>query len=158
SDKHILLYFSHMNGGQYLLGDYNGETHKFRPYDHGRFNHGQVMPAGIHAPSAADDGKGGVINIFNTNETARDGAWKKLEWSRIMTLPQRLTLGDDKRLRIEPVETIATLRGEHRQIGETVIPANREVVLDTVQGNALELSVEIDPKESHWVQLNVLRS
>lgn len=64
-DKHILLFFSHQNGGQYLLGDYDEKSHKFRPYDHGRFNHGRVAPGGVHAPSAAADGKGGVINILN---------------------------------------------------------------------------------------------
>lgn len=30
-DRHILLFFSHMTGGQYFLGDYDEKTHKFRP-------------------------------------------------------------------------------------------------------------------------------
>jgi len=150
-DKNILLYFSHINGGQYLLGDYNEQTNKFRPYDHGRFNHGQVVPGGIHAPSGSEDGVGGVISIFNINEG-------KKEWDRIMSLPQQLTLGEDKRLRMEPVEALATLRGGHQQVGETIIPTDRELVLPAIKGNAMELSAEIDTRESHWVQLNVLRS
>ena len=150
-DKHILLFFSHSNGGQYFLGDY--VDHKFRPYTHGRFNHGRVAPGGVHAPSAASDGKGGVINILNIND-----ARYSEHWDQIMSVPQRLSLGQDKLLRIEPVEALASLRGDHQQIGRTVLPANREIVLGQIRGKAMELSVEIDPKEARWVQLNVLRS
>jgi beta-fructofuranosidase len=150
-DKHILLFFSHSNGGQYFLGDY--AKHKFKPYEHGRFNHGRVAPGGVHAPSAASDGKGGVINILNINDAKQSD-----EWDQIMSVPQRLTLGPDKLLRIEPVEALASLRGEHRRVGRTVLPANEEIVLDQIEGNTVELAVEIDPKLSRWVQLNVLRS
>lgn len=152
-DKHILLFFSHQNGGQYLLGDYDGKSHKFRPYDHGRFNHGRVAPGGVHAPSAAADGKGGVINILNIND-----ARLSTEWDQIMSLPQRLTLGADKRLRIEPIEAVASLRGAHRHVGETRLPANEEIVLPSIEGNAMELNLEIDPGEARSVQINVLRS
>jgi beta-fructofuranosidase len=150
-DKHILLFFSHTNGGQYYLGDY--ANHKFSPYAHGRFNHGRVAPGGVHAPSAASDGEGGVINILNIND-----ARYSEHWDQIMSVPQRLTLGHDKLLRIEPVESLASLRREHQQIGPAVLPANREIVLDQIRGSTMELSVELDPKEARWVRLNVLRS
>jgi beta-fructofuranosidase len=152
-DKHILLFFSHNNGGQYFLGDYDQSIHKFRPYDHGRFNRGRVAPGGVHAPSAASDGQGGVINIFNINDGRQTD-----DWDQIMSLAQRLTLAEDKTLRIEPVEAITTLRGKHQNVGETIIPANEEIVFEAIQGNMMELNVEIDPKLSRWVQLNVLRS
>ncbi len=154
-DKHILLFFSHANGGQYYLGDYDTQAHRFKPYAHGRFNHGRVAPGGVHAPSAAADGKGGVINILNLNDAKYDP-----EWDQIMSLPQHLTLGADKRLRIAPVATLETLRDKdnHWQVEDMTLPANKEVVLKQVQGNAMELNVEIDPRESRWVRLNVLRS
>jgi beta-fructofuranosidase len=152
-DKHILLFFSHQNGGQYLLGDYDESTHKFRPYDHGRFNHGRVAPGGVHAPTAAADGRGGVINILNINE-ARDSP----EWGQIMSLPQLITLGVDKRVRIEPIDAVTSLRGAHRHLGETRLPANKEIVLQGIEGNTLELSLEIDPGKARSVQINVLRS
>ena len=152
-DKYILLCFSHRRGGQYLLGDYDHQSLQFTPYEHGRFNHGDVAPGGVHAPSAVADGKGGVVNIFNIN----DGGWRE-GWDQVMSLVQRLTLGSDKRLRIEPFETIAALREDHKQIGETIIPANKDLVLDAIKGDTMELEIEIDPQESRWVQLNVLRS
>lgn len=152
-NKHLLLSFSHTTGGQYLLGDYNQQRHRFKPYAMGRFNHGTVSPGGVHAPSAAADGKGGVINILNINDGRHSD-----DWDQIMSLPQHLTLRPDSQLRIEPVDAVASLRAEHQHIGETVLPANKEIVLDSIQGNTLELEVEIDPRLSRWVQLNVLRS
>ena len=152
-DKHLLASFSHSRGGQYLLGDYNSQSHKFRPYAQGKFNHGGVSPAGVHAPSVAADGKGGVINILNIN----DGESSK-EWDQIMSLAQQLTLGPDSLLQIAPVEAVESLRRDHQHIGETILPANKDLVLEAIKGNTMELSAEIDPKMSRWVQLNILRS
>ena len=81
-----------------------------------------------------------MINILNIND-----ARYSPEWDHIMSLPQRLTLGADKRIRIEPVEAVASLRGAHRHISETRLPANKEIVLREIQGNAMELNLEIDP-------------
>ena len=152
-NKHLLLSFSHTAGGQYLLGDYDKQSHKFKPYASGRFNHGTVSPGGVHAPSAAADGKGGVININNIND-----AKPSSDWDQIMSLPQQLTLNRYSQLRIDPVAAVAALRGRHLQVGETLLPANQEIVLDAIEGNTMELQVEIDPQMSRWVQLNVLRS
>ena len=119
-NKHLLLSFSHTLGGQYLLGDYDPRKHKLKPYAHGRFNHGRVSPGGVHAPSSAADGKGGVININNINDGRHSD-----DWDQIMSLPQRLSLEMDSQLRIEPVESVASLRTGHRHVGETRLPANR---------------------------------
>lgn len=152
-NKHLFLSFSHTFGGQYLLGDYNQQSHKFKPCAHGRFNHGFVSPGGVHAPSAAADGKGGVINILNINDGRHSD-----DWDQIMSLAQRLILRPDSQLRIEPVDAVASQRAEHQHVGETVIPANKEIVLDAIKGDTLELEAEIDPQLARWVQLNVLRS
>ena len=50
------------------------------------------------------------------------------------------------------------MRGSHERIENMDLPANREVVLDTVAGSALEIIAEIDPRESPLVELNLLRS
>ena len=152
-DKHILLFFSHSNGGQYFLGDYDEKKHKFKPYDHGRFNHGRVAPGGVHAPSAASGKNGSVINIMNINDGKQSD-----EWDQIMSLPQQLTLDKSKALHISPIEATKILRKKHAYIEEITLPANKEVVLESIKGNTIELFAEIDPKLSRWVQLNVLRS
>ncbi len=151
--RHLFLSFSHTFGGQYLLGDYNPGTHRFKPTAKGRFNHGRVSPGGVHAPSAAADGQGGVIHLLNINDGRHDDAW-----DQILSLPQQLTLGPDGQLRIAPVAAMASLRRGHQTVTETRLPANREIVLKGIRGNAMELALEIDPREARTVQINVLRS
>ncbi len=114
-DRHILLFFSHMSGGQALLGDYDTDRDKFVVTNHFDFNFGAAWPAGVHAPSATPDGDS-VIVIFNMNAAKPpDG------WDQIMTLPRRLSLlgsaGLDRdALRIEPAGDIESLRGEHQHV------------------------------------------
>ena len=151
-DRHILLFFSHMSGGQYLLGDYDADRDKFVATHGAKFNFGAATPSGVHAPSATPDGQGGLIAIFNMNpgKPTRD-------WNQLMTLPRRLTVdGDD--LSIEPVAALKSLRRNGRRLGPLDLPANREVVLDGVSGDALELAAEIDLQTAPMVELNVLRS
>jgi len=152
-DKYIMNFFSHMSGGQYLLGDYDKENDKFKVTSGGKFNHGAVSPAGVHAPSATPDGKGGVIVIFNMNPGKPTKGW-----NQIMTLPRRLTLLEDDVLGQEPAGDLSSLRYDEQNMSKTILPANEEVVLKDVKGNAMEISAEIDMKDSKLIELNVLRS
>ena len=157
-DRHILLFYSHMSGGQALLGDYDTERDKFVVTSHHDFNFGASEPGGVHAPSATPDGKGGVNVIFNINPA------KPTEgWNQIMTLPRRLTLqGTDKigrdTLLVEPAGDVELLRREHRQITDMTLPANQEIVLGSIRGNAIELMAEIEANDAPLFELNVLRS
>ena len=152
-DRYIMPFFSHMSGGQYLLGDYDKGSDKFMASSHGKFNWGAVGPAGVHAPSATPDGKGGVILILNMNQGKPTG-----EWNHIMTLPRRLTLVGKDEVHQEPAGDIESLRYSKQSVGVTRLPANKEVVLKNIKGNAMEISAEIDPKTAQVIELNVLRS
>ena len=151
-DRHMLLFFSHMSGGQYLLGDYDTDRDKFIVTHGAKFNFGPYGPSGVHAPSAAPDGEGGLVVIFNMNPGKPTAGW-----NQIMTLPRRLTVEGDEVL-MEPTGYIDSRRGDHVHIGPTAMPANEEQVLDTVRGNAVEIAAEIDPGDAPMVELNVLRS
>lgn len=152
-NKYILPFFSHYSGGQYLLGDYDIERDKFMATSHGKFNFGAWNPGGIHAPSAAPDGEGGVIVIFNMNEA------KPTEgWNRIMSLARQLTLLEDGTLGIEPAGNVESLRYDHQHIRAMTLPANQEIVLENVQGNTMEIIAKIDPMDAPMIELNVLRS
>jgi beta-fructofuranosidase len=152
-EQYILNFFSHMSGGQYLLGDYDKQRDKFVVTSGGKYNHGSVGPSGVHAPSAAPDGKGGLIIIFNMNPgRPAEG------WNQIMTLPRRLTLISRDVLGQEPAGDLTSLRYDAKHAGPMKLPANQEIVLKSIQGNAMELFVEIDPKNAQMVELNVLRS
>lgn len=154
-DRYILLFFSHYSGGQYLIGDYDKERNKFVPTSHGFLNHGPVRPGGVHAPSAAPDGNGGIINIFNINAPRMNPSEG---WNQIMSSPMRLTLEDTDELGIEPAGDFESLRFNHQSIESMTIPANDEIVFDNIKGNAMELKLEIDPEDAQHVELNVLRS
>ncbi|MFL5742978.1 MAG: glycoside hydrolase family 32 protein [Flavisolibacter sp.] len=152
-NRYIMAFFSHMSGGQYLLGDYDKVNDKFVVTSNGKFNHGAVSPAGVHAPSATPDGKGGVIIIFNMNPgMSRQG------WNQIMTLPRQLNLLDKDQLGMEPAGDIESLRYDHQHQGPLSLPANKEVVLKNIQGNAMEILAEIDTSSASVIELDVLRS
>jgi beta-fructofuranosidase len=152
-NKHILLFFSHMSGGQYLLGNYDTKNDKFNATSHGKFNHGGVTPGGVHAPSAYPDGKGGVITIFNINQ-----AKNSIGWNRLMTLPIRLTLEGENQLNMEPAINSELLRYGHQHLDEFTVEANKEMVLDRIEGNSMEILVEADAKNSSSFEINILRS
>ena len=152
-DRHILIFASHMRGSQYLLGDYDRRHHRFEPFGHGRFNFGSLGPGGVHAPSATPDGEGGVYLIHNVN------AGKPTEgWNHTMSLVRRLSLCSDKTLGIEPIAALEKLRGDKTIVGTTPLPANREILMDGVRGNTMEIAVEIDPGGAREICIQVLRS
>ena len=152
-DKHMLLFFSHMSGGQYLVGDYDTDRQKLVVTDGGKFNMGPALPNGVHAPSATPDGRD-IVVIFNMNTGKRGVAG----WNQIMSLPRRLSLGEDGGLLQEPVEAVASCRRSRQGGGPLSLPANSEVVLEGLGGDALEIQASIAPSKAAMVELNVLRS
>ena len=152
-DRYIMNFFSHMSGGQYLLGDYDTQNDKFIVTAGGKFNFGPATPSGVHAPSATPDGKGGIIILFNMNPGKPTG-----EWNQIFTLPRRLTLVGKNEIGQEPAGNIVSLRGESKKVDAMKLPANKEIILKNIRGNSMEIDLEIDPKDAPVVELNVLRS
>ena len=152
-DRHILIHFSHMSGSKYLIGDYDTARDTFTATAGGAFTFGAPSPSGVHAPSTTPDGRGGLVAMFNIN-----AGKPTTGWNQIMSLPRRLTLADNDELNIEPAGDIESLRHDHQTVAPMPLPANREVVLEQIRGNAVELVMEIDPKNAAMVELNVLRS
>lgn len=152
-DRYIMAFFSHMSGGQYLLGDYDKKRDKFVVTNGSKFNFGPSTPDGVHAPSATPDGKGGVIILFNMNPGKPTG-----EWNQIFTLPRRLTLAGVNEIRQEPAGDVESLHGESQKVAPMKLSANKEIILKNIKGNAMEIDLEIDPKTAPVIELNVLRS
>ena len=152
-DKHMLLFFSHKRGGQYFVGNYDRESHRFAPDYHGRLNNGPLAIGSLHAPSATIDADGRFLAIFNVKESREPQGW-----SDIMTLPTHMSLRDDNSLIIRPVPELETLRGERVSAPDTELSAGEERVIDGISGNALEISLKIIPGSSHEMGLSVLRS
>lgn len=161
-DKHILLFFSHSSGGQYLLGDYDEDRQKFVVSYGEKFNFGPPGPGGVHAPSATPLGDGSVIVIFNMNPgKPTDG------WNQIMSLPRRLTLADSGNdVHMAPVGDIESMRGELTELKPFTLEANSDVVVrdledvgvDALRGNVYEMQLELQPSDASMVELKVLQS
>ncbi|MFW6270250.1 MAG: glycoside hydrolase family 32 protein [Bacillota bacterium] len=152
-DRYILLFFSHMSGGQALLGNYDKKRNKFIVTEHFNFNFGPATPGGIHAPSATPDGKNGINVIFNMNP-----AKPTKGWDQIMSLPRNLTLIDKHELGMKPAGDYKSLRYNHIKIKRQELPANQEILLDNVSGKSLEIKADINTQDAPMVELNVLRS
>lgn len=152
-DRHILLFFSHMSGGQALLGDYDTERDKFVATSHHKFNFGAAAPAGVHAPSAAPDGEGGVNVIFNMNPGKPTKGW-----NQVMSLARKLTLTGRDTIEVKPAGDIESLRGKHQAAGPICLPANREVVLEGIEGKVMEIAAEIELNDAAMLEMNVFRS
>ena len=75
-----------------------------------------------------------------------------------MSLPRRLTLMGNDQLAQTPAGDLASLRYDHQQVTAQVLPANREVVLAGIGGNAIEITAEIDLGQAQMVELNLLRA
>lgn len=155
--KHILLSFSHYSGGHYTLGTYDTERQKLIAYDGGGFNHGPTGRGGFHAPSASPDpNSDGVVAIFNMKRAsaAREGAG----FNEIMTLPRLLSLDEYDQLVEKPYGDYQSLRGAHQNISNMPLEANKEVVLPNIEGNVVELALEIDLQKCKTIEINVLQS
>lgn len=156
-DKHLLAFFSHRSGGQYFLGSYDQSKDTFNIEKHEKFNFGATSPSGLHAPTAFLDGKGGIITIFNMNQGRPTASTNG--WNQVMSLPRRLTLAENRRdVLIEPAGDLESLRTNHQRLAKIILPANKEIVIDEIKGNAMEIIVEIDTRKSQMLEMNVLRS
>jgi len=75
-----------------------------------------------------------------------------------MTIPVSLSLSDDDRLKIKPVDAVKTLRYGRKHIENLQLPANKEVILKQVRGNTMEIIAEIELQNTQMLELNILRS
>ena len=143
-DRYILNFFSHNSGGQFMIGDYDKTDMKFNP----TFGSG---PSGLGPPSSTPDGKGGVIvvyTLFDFGGTAVSA----------LATPRKLTLISKDEVGQEPAADYSSLRYYPKRITAKALPHNQEIVLDGINGNAMEIYSEIDPKNSQMIELDVLRS
>jgi len=142
-DRHMLLFISHNLGCQYYIGRYDND--RFYPETHGRMTWADNA---FFAPESLQDDKGRRIMwawIFDQ----REGETRQASgWSGTMSLPRVLWLGEDKTLRMGPPEELALLRYNPKKRENLAVRADSELALDGVQGNSIELAIEMAPEGS----------
>jgi beta-fructofuranosidase len=132
---------------QYFVGDLDRKTMKFTSTNRGVMDWGNY-----YAPNCFTDWRGKTILWGWMNSTPAGRGWR-----HCMTLPRELSLGDDGTLRQLPGDSLATLRGKPLfQIGGEIDSAGR--TMDSVQGDALELLLAIEPRNANGLLLTLPRS
>jgi beta-fructofuranosidase len=173
-DRHLLLHYCHARGPMYTIGVYNQQQREFAAEHHGQFSFGHTKHGSLHAPSAFVNSAGRLISLFNITENRPHDR----DWVGIMSLPRVVGLHADytkplsrdtpldvdntrnffNPLLIEPVAELKSLRFNPVELKRRPIPANQITPLPEVRGRAMELEVQIEPKEAREVELHVWRS
>lgn len=155
-NQHMLLCISHIRGARYFLGQWDKKRGIFVPQSHGRMN----WPGGaFFAPETMLDHQGRRILFAWCLDERPRAARLASGWSGVMSLPRVLSLANDGTLRIEPAEELKRLRSNPLGSQTNItIPADREIVLDEVQGDCLEIEVDLQPEGSTECGLAVRRT
>jgi sucrose-6-phosphate hydrolase SacC (GH32 family) len=70
-------------------------------------------------------------------------------WAGVMSLPRVLSLGRDDTLLIEPAEELQILRRNYRRQEGVSLADGAEVRLEGIEGDCLELALEVDDPSGH---------
>lgn len=148
-DMHMLLFGSHLLGSQYYLGKL--VNNRFYPEAHSRLS-GHWGPLG--GPSCMQDAKGRRIYFDWIREYRGSDQEKESGWSGVMTLPRILSLAETSTLQIEPAPELEVLRMNPRTHKSLRVEPNSELTLDNIEGNTLELNIEV--RSTGWTEFGVL--
>jgi beta-fructofuranosidase len=149
----MLLCISHRLGSRYYLGQWKNE--QFYPEFHERMS---WVDNAYFAPESLLDDKGRRIMWAWIFDQRSERTRRASGWSGEMSLPRELMLGEDGRLRMRPVEELERLRYNEQTVENVTIEADKEVVLDKVAGNTIELMVEIEPQGATQCGVKVCRA
>lgn len=151
--KRVLVCIAHNRGTRYYVGEWKDE--QFYPEVHERMS---WVDNALFAPRTLEAPDGRQI-LWNWIFDQRSGKTRQESgWSGEMSLPRELTLGEDNRLRIRPVRELERLRYNAQTLKDIPIPADKEVTLDKIKGNTVELEFRIDPQDAKQVGIKVCRS
>jgi beta-fructofuranosidase len=149
-------------GDRQALLTSRGQTHWHvgQTRDH-RFTlqkHGVIDGGAIYAAKTLLDDRGRRLLWGWVREERPGEEQRAAGWSGALSLPRLLTLRPDHSLGIEPVPELEALRGEHRRFeGLSLASENRGgvLLLDGVEGDALELLVRFAPSDAGRVGVTV---
>jgi sucrose-6-phosphate hydrolase SacC (GH32 family) len=151
--KRVLVCIAHNRGNRYYVGDWKNE--QFHPEIHERLSwvdNTYFAPESLEAP----DGRRILWGwIFDQ----RDGKTRLASgWSGELSLPRVLTLGEDNRLRMKPIEELQRLRHSEQTQQNIAVAADKEIVLPKISGNTIELEFQIEPQDAQQIGVKVCRS
>jgi sucrose-6-phosphate hydrolase SacC (GH32 family) len=138
-DQHVLMLGTRPT--RYWVGRFDKTAPAFIPDEPGGHLLDVLNSFHCFNPSAVDAQGRRIIMAMNIYLS---GNVEGVPWAGVHTLPRYLTLEGD-RLRQEPIEAVASLRGAHRQRTGIRIAEGARGLLPDLAGDTLELSAEFDP-------------
>lgn len=157
--KHILIISPVGNGADvevfYWLGVWDKGNFRFNPDD----ERPQIIDVGdfyFTGPSAMIDPKTGRLILFTITQGNRTPKSEYLAgWAHNGGLPVHLTLREDGRLGVEPIEELQSLRTEKliSMANKTTQEAN--VLLKDVKGDMLEIKLVLNPDKAKQYGIKV---
>lgn len=145
--------YHHNLGCRYYIGTYAKD--RFTPERHGRMTWADNA---FFAPEALVDAGGRRIMWSWIFDQRRAGTRNDSGWSGTMSLPRTLWLGEDRTLRLRPVEELNQLRYNEQTVENIAVEADKEVLIEEITGNTIELMVEIDPQGAGQCGVKVCKS
>jgi sucrose-6-phosphate hydrolase SacC (GH32 family) len=141
-NKRVLVCISHRLGTRYYVGEWKNE--QFYPEVHERMSWADNA---FFAPETAEAPDGRRI-LWAWILDKRSAATRTASgWSGEMSLPRVLTLGADNRLRFQPIQELETLRYDEKVQKDLAVAAGGDMPLADVQGDTIEVRVELQPQE-----------
>ena len=147
-DKWVLQCISHQCGARYYIGSWNGK--KFTPESHHRLN----WPGGTcFAPESLVDDHNRRIAWYWIIDRKIGSTFG------VMSMPRVLELAEDGRsLKITPAEEIERLKIRPKSIDAFKIAGGKEITLENIAGNSLELDLTIAPQDARRFGVKLLCS
>lgn len=148
-NKHLLIFFSHRNGSQHILGTFDKTRKKFIAESH------QIHYTGP-ASSAPDPENEGKIIVIQNKSGGRGSIIGN--WNGIFTLPRRFSLDENDIINVEPAGDFASLRYNKKTIINQKIDQSHDTLLKDIGGKSMEIETVIQPGASSIIEIKVLRS
>ena len=152
-DKHVLIFTAWDKEQLYTV------------YFTGRYRDHHFVPDAVHkldfgdrhfcAPYTMSDSQGRRILWGWIGEGRTVEAQQVAGWSGVMALPRELSLRDDGKLTVCPVQEIDSLRGEHHRFTDINLSADSSDCLIDMRGETLEIIAEIDPANAEECGIKV---
>ncbi len=142
-DKHVLIISVWIDDqliySAYFVGDFIEQ--RFIPKYQAVVDNG----GSFYAPQTMLDEQGRRLMWGWLMEQSSQEAWYTAGWSGVMSLPRVLSVLPNGRLAQAPVPELQKLRKTHQQFTEVDIPAGACLELSEIQGDCLEIILEIEP-------------
>lgn len=150
SNKHLLLFISHNKGCQYYIGNYKGDH--FYPDRHGRMS---WIDNAFFAPEALVDNKGRQIMWSWVFDDRSDSLKKFSGWTGTYSLPRTLWVDKEGGLGIAPVKELESLRMNEIRKSNLITRPEKELNLDSLSAELMELELLIDPRKTEQTGVKV---